>query len=96
MTEKLTTDEIKDLLYQFKGWVQEGEYLRQSYRFPGFSNAIDFVNRVAEAAEQMNHHPEILIQFNKVSITLTSHDVKGITRRDFKMAEAVDRLANLS
>jgi 4a-hydroxytetrahydrobiopterin dehydratase len=96
MTDKLTDEEIKDLLYQFKGWVQEGECIHQSYRFVGFSEAIDFVNRVAEVAEQMNHHPDILIQYNKVTITLTSHEVKGITRKDFKMAEAISRLASIS
>lgn len=67
--------------------------LRRTYRFPSFQAAIAFVNAVADAAEAADHHPDIDIRFRKVTLVLTTHDVNGLTVKDFALAAEADRLA---
>lgn len=62
------------------------------FRFPSFKEAITFVNQVAELAEEANHHPDILINYNRVTLTLTTHDEGGLTRRDFALATKINQL----
>ena len=74
-------------------WRQEDESLVRNYEFKDFAEAMAFVNRVAEAAEDANHHPDILVHsWNKVRLTLTTHDTGGLTDNDHKMAERIDAL----
>ena len=74
-------------------WRQEDESLVRNYEFKDFAEAMVFVNRVAEAAEDANHHPDILVHsWNKVRLTLTTHDTGGLTDNDHKMAERIDAL----
>jgi 4a-hydroxytetrahydrobiopterin dehydratase len=74
-------------------WRQEDESLVRDYEFKDFAEAMAFVNRVAEAAEDANHHPDILVHsWNKVRLTLTTHDTGGLTDNDHKMAERIDAL----
>jgi 4a-hydroxytetrahydrobiopterin dehydratase len=74
-------------------WRQEGESLVRDYEFRDFAQAISFVNRVADAAEQANHHPDILIHgWNKVRLTLTTHAAGRLTDNDRAMAERIDGL----
>ena len=74
-------------------WRQEGESLVRDYQFKDFANAIAFVNLVADAAEQANHHPDILIHgWNKVRLTLTTHSEGRLTDNDRAMAERIDGL----
>jgi 4a-hydroxytetrahydrobiopterin dehydratase len=74
-------------------WRQEGESLVRDYEFRDFAQAISFVNRVADAAEQANHHPDILIHgWNKVRLTLTTHSAGRLTDNDRAMAERIDGL----
>ena len=62
------------------------------YEFPDFIKAMEFVNKVAEAAESANHHPDIDIRYNKVTMALTSHDSGGVTGRDVKMAKRINEI----
>jgi 4a-hydroxytetrahydrobiopterin dehydratase len=72
-------------------WRQEGESLVRDYEFKDFAAAMEFVNRVADAAEEANHHPDILVHgWNKVRLTLTTHSAGGLTDSDRAMAERID------
>jgi 4a-hydroxytetrahydrobiopterin dehydratase len=74
-------------------WRQEGESLVRDYEFEDFAEAMAFVNRVAEAAEAANHHPDILVHgWNHVRLTLTTHSAGKLTDNDRAMAERIDGL----
>ena len=74
-------------------WRQEDESLVRDYEFKDFAEAMAFVNQVAEIAEERNHHPDILVHgWNKVRLTLTTHDTGGLTDNDHKLAERIDGL----
>lgn len=75
-------------------WRREGEAIVREWELPDFASAIAFVNRVAEAAESANHHPDILLHgWSKVRLTLSTHSEGGLTESDFALAERVDALA---
>ncbi|HEX4004846.1 MAG TPA: 4a-hydroxytetrahydrobiopterin dehydratase [Acidobacteriaceae bacterium] len=72
--------------------LENGELVRRS-EFPGFVEAMQYVNSVAELAEGAGHHPDIDIRYNRVRLALVSHDAGGLTERDFDLAAAIDSLA---
>jgi len=78
-----------------EGWTLEdgGKALMRSFTFRDFSTAFAFLTRVAMHAEQVDHHPEFTSVWNRVDFRLTSHDKGGLTERDVKLAEAINRLA---
>ena len=78
-----------------EGWTasEDGKALKKSFRFKDFSEAFAFLTRVAMHAEKVDHHPEFTSVWNRVDFRLTTHDSGGVTDRDVKMAEAIDRLA---
>ncbi len=88
--EKLTDEQVASSLEALGGWTLEEGRLVKAYTFAGFLEAMGFVNLVADLAEAHNHHPDIDIRYNRVVLGLYTHDVNGITRRDFKFAGAVD------
>jgi 4a-hydroxytetrahydrobiopterin dehydratase len=67
-------------------WAKRGRAIRRTFQFEGFMGAVGFVNRVARAAEKADHHPDIDIRWNKVSLTLSTHSEGGLTGKDFSMA----------
>ena len=72
-------------------WRQDGEAIVRDHEFANFAAALDYVNRVGEAAERANHHPDILIHgWNKVRLTLSTHSAGGITQADLDMARTLD------
>ncbi len=75
------------------GWERRGPAIMREFQFKDFPEAIKFVNAVADAAEQAWHHPDIDIRWNKVKITLTTHDAGGVTGKDFALARTLDILA---
>jgi 4a-hydroxytetrahydrobiopterin dehydratase len=77
-------------LARVPGWTRAGRAIERTYRFADFRGALGFVNRVGELAERQNHHPDIAIHYNEVTLTLWSHDSGGITDRDFRLAAAID------
>jgi 4a-hydroxytetrahydrobiopterin dehydratase len=89
----LTDPEIKNALTSLPGWQQNGKAIQRVYEFPDFKSAMVFVNKIAEAAEQANHHPDIDIRYNKVTMALISHDSGGITQRDVRMAGKINQIA---
>jgi len=88
----LTDTEVKQSLGRLRGWQQSGKAIQRVYEFPDFKAAMQFVNKVADAAEQANHHPDIDIRYNKVTLALVSHDSGGVTERDVRMAEKINQL----
>ena len=88
----LTDAEIQQALDSLKGWQRNGKAIQRVFRFPDFKIAMQFVNKVAEAAEQANHHPDIDIRYNTVTMALVSHDSGGVTQRDVRMAGVIDRI----
>jgi 4a-hydroxytetrahydrobiopterin dehydratase len=92
MADLLSETEIADRLKDGE-WRHEGEQIVRDLKFKDFGEAITFVNRVAEAAEEANHHPDILVHgWNKVKLSLTNHSAGGLTDADFKMAAKIDTL----
>ena len=74
-------------------WKREGDEIVRDWKFEDFAEAMRFVNRVAEAAEEANHHPDILVHgWNKVRLSLTNHSAGGLTEPDFEMAGRFDGL----
>lgn len=72
------------------GWKREGDALCREFDFPGFRDAIDFIVRVADLADDADHHPELTNVYSKVTVRLTSHDEGGITQRDVALAADID------
>ena len=94
-TPKLTETEIASSLLIVPEWrIDSDSLLRRTFVFPGFLAAISFVNRVAEAAERADHHPDIDVRWNKVTLALTTHDSGGLTANDFALAKEADGLYN--
>ena len=92
MADLLSEEEIESKLVEVE-WDREGDELVRDWKFEDFDEAIAFVNRVAEAAEEANHHPDILLHgWNKVRLSLANHSAGGLTEADFDMAKVFDGL----
>lgn len=91
--ERLSDDQVRDALVQLPGWEREGETITRTFELATFPAAIDFVVRIAAAAESANHHPDLDIRYRRVRVVLTTHDAGGITGRDVELARAVDAAA---
>ena len=89
----LTDAEIQQALGSLQGWQRNGTAIQRVFRFPDFKAAMQFVNKVADAAEEANHHPDIDIRYSTVTTALVSHDSGGVTQRDILMAGKIDRIA---
>jgi len=85
--------ELEGLSQQVPGWeVVDEHHLRKEFRFKNFREALDFVNRVGELAEEQAHHPDIDFGWGRVGITIFTHKIDGLTESDFILAAKVDRL----
>jgi 4a-hydroxytetrahydrobiopterin dehydratase len=84
--QTLSDAELRDLLHELPEWAIEDGMLVRFWTFADFVQAMTFVNRVADLAEQAGHHPDIDIRYNRVKLALVSHDAGGITARDATMA----------
>ncbi|SDT47052.1 4a-hydroxytetrahydrobiopterin dehydratase [Microlunatus soli] len=91
MSRTLDTAEITRQLQDLPDWKADGDQIAADFTFDDFGAAMVFVNRVAEMAEEENHHPDIDIRWNKVHLVLTSHDAGGLTQRDIEMAHRISR-----
>jgi 4a-hydroxytetrahydrobiopterin dehydratase len=95
MAQKLTGDARKSALAKLQGWseVKGRDAISRKFMFEDFNAAFGFMTRAALVAEKLDHHPEWFNVYNKVEVTLATHDAGGITERDIKLAEAMDRIA---
>ncbi len=89
----MSDDQIKDELHNLGGWEREGDALTREFEFANFVGSVDFVNRLTPVAEEMNHHPDLSISWNKVKVSLSTHSEGGITENDFTLATKIDSLA---
>jgi 4a-hydroxytetrahydrobiopterin dehydratase len=90
---KLSKSEIDRRLTSLQGWTLDGEAIRKQYTFGGFPEAVAFVNRLVPEAESADHHPDILINYKRVTLTYSTHSEGGLTEKDFAGASMADRVA---
>jgi 4a-hydroxytetrahydrobiopterin dehydratase len=89
---KLKAGEIKTAMKKVPAWKKKGSAISRTFEFPGFLPAIKFVNSVAKLAEKADHHPDIDIRWNKVTLAYSTHSEGGLTANDFVEAAKVDQL----
>jgi 4a-hydroxytetrahydrobiopterin dehydratase len=90
---RLSDEEIDERLSGLDGWDRSGEVIRRQFELDDFKGSVDFVNRLTPEAEDMNHHPDLEISWNKVTVSITTHSEGGLTENDFELARRVSRLA---
>jgi 4a-hydroxytetrahydrobiopterin dehydratase len=93
MAVKLERQQVAEALQKLGHWTLQGNQIERLLTFQNFVDAMIFVNKVAEIAEEEQHHPDIRIVYNRVTLTLTTHDAGGLTQKDFQMARRIDSLA---
>ena len=93
MAEILSAEEIKTYMKRVPEWDNTKKHIERTFEFDEFFQSIDFVNGVAEVAEEQGHHPDIDIRFSKVRISISTHSEGGLTDADFDLAEKIDNLA---
>ena len=94
MSSILSAKEIKEAIKDLPEWDVEGKAIVRVFEFEDFEQAIDFVNGVAELAQDADHHPDMDIRYNKVRVILSTHSKGGITENDFDLAERLDTLVD--
>ncbi len=92
----LSKTDIQENLKKRPGWSYSGKAIHKKFTFKSFLPGIAFVNKIAEAAEKAQHHPDITINYNVVSISLSTHSEGGVTAKDFGLAQQIDALAGPS
>ena len=91
-TSPMSKKEAETMLRKVEGWEGRENKIRKVYRFKDFNESIKFVNKVADLAEEEGHHPDILISWNKVTLTLMTHAIGGLSENDFILAAKIDRM----
>ena len=86
---KLSEPEILARLPQAKGWERHGDMLVRTWQFPSFRRALEFVNQVGVVIEKIDHYPDLVVTYRAVRIELSTHDVGGLTDRDFDLISAI-------
>ncbi len=92
MSELLDEDEIDALLRDLPDWQREGDAIARAFDRGDFAGSVEFVQRIAEPAEAMNHHPDLAISWSEVRVSLSTHSAGGLTARDFELARRIDAL----
>ena len=93
MVEKLTEGQILTELESTPEWDQISGLIQRTFQFHDFKTAMAFVEALARYAERVQHHPDILIRYNKVTVSIQTHDVGGISEKDFDLAREADQFA---
>jgi 4a-hydroxytetrahydrobiopterin dehydratase len=94
MRQKLSDLELQRALAGLPGWTRRGDTITRTFQLPAFMDVINAVNRIAQAAERRNHHPDIDIRYNKLTISLSTHDAGGVTMADVELGEEIGRIVN--
>lgn len=90
---RLSDDEINERLGEVSGWERDGDAITKEFANGDFQGSVDFVNRLTPAAQEMNHHPDLEISWDTVTVRLTSHSEGGLTENDFTLAASIDAVA---
>jgi 4a-hydroxytetrahydrobiopterin dehydratase len=93
---KLSPTDVEQRVKTLAGWTLDGDAIRKQYTFKDFLEAVAFVNRLAPGAEAADHHPDILINYKRVTLTYSTHSEGGLTDKDFAGATMADRVASRS
>ena len=93
--KKLSQRQVDSRLAKLPQWSQNGDAIQRTFQFENFIGSMRFLNSVAEAAERVQHHPDILVRWNKVTLTLSTHDVGGISEKDMTFAANADQISGL-
>ena len=88
------TDTIRERLADLDGWEHEDDHITREWTFPDFRSAIGFINRVADLADQADHHPDLYNSYTSVRISLTTHSEGGVTGRDLDLAARIDEVVD--
>lgn len=88
----LSLQEIQGLMSRLENWSLEGNMIVKEFTFEDFKGALEFVNKVGAAAERLEHHPDVILQYGKVRLSLSTHSSGGLTEKDFSLAEEIDKL----
>ena len=86
----LTSQQVRLQLKTVPAWSKHGRSILRTFQFAGFLKSMDFVNRIARIAQKCDHHPDFGLCFDKVTLTLTTHDEAGLTGKDFSLARQCD------
>jgi 4a-hydroxytetrahydrobiopterin dehydratase len=89
----LTDLEIEEELQSLSGWTRDGKEIRRQFSFASFPDAIAFLTRLAFDAEQADHHPDVTVNYRRVTLVYSTHSEHGLTAKDFAGAAAADRVA---
>jgi 4a-hydroxytetrahydrobiopterin dehydratase len=89
----LSDEEIEQRLADLEGWERAGDAIRRDFKFKDFVGSVQFVNRTVEPAEEMNHHPDLELSWNRVTVSLSTHSQGGLTENDFELARRIDAIA---
>ena len=92
----LSNEQINDELIELNGWVFKDDVITKTYSFDTYMDGIGFVDRLAEKAEEVNHHPDIQVGWCTISVTFTSHDKGGVTAACVGMAQATEKISHLN
>ena len=90
---RLSDEEIEQRLTELSGWQRDGDAIRRAFKLDDFKGSVDFVNRLTPEAEEMNHHPDLAISWNEVTVTISTHSEGGLTANDFELAQRIEKVA---
>jgi 4a-hydroxytetrahydrobiopterin dehydratase len=89
---RLSDDEITQRLEELQGWSREGDAIVKQFKCNDFAGSVKFVDALTPAAEEMNHHPDLEISWDTVTVSLSTHSEGGLTGNDFELARTIDSL----
>ena len=89
----LNDEDVERRLGELDGWRRDGDAITKQFELADFKTSVDFVNRLTPEAEEMNHHPDLTISWNKVTVSLSTHSEGGLTENDFQLAAKIDSVA---
>ena len=92
--ELLSDSEIDSRLAELEGWEREGETIVKTFELADFVGSVGFIDRVVEPAEEMGHHPDLSVSWNKVGVSITTHAAGGLTANDFELAKRIEGVAS--
>jgi len=89
---KLTRTDVEQRVKTLQGWALDGDALKKQFTFKGFPEAVEFVSRLVPEAEAADHHPDIQINYKRVTLVYSTHSEGGLTEKDFDLARKFDRI----
>ncbi|NJL94244.1 MAG: 4a-hydroxytetrahydrobiopterin dehydratase [Anaerolineae bacterium] len=92
MPGKLTEEHIQTHLKQLDGWTREGDQIVKTYVLSSYAEGLAFASTIGYMADALNHHPDLLITWKRVTVTLSTHDVGGLSEKDFDLAQRIEAL----